>query len=77
MAKRTNTTHETLITGTSSADSIYNSENSVTIKGGKGNDTIWNDCGDYVKILGENGNDYIKSSGDYFNGTYHGQKTSI
>lgn len=43
MANYTNTSHNTLISGSATADSIYNNGgNYVTINGGAGNDTITN-----------------------------------
>ena len=42
MATKTNTTHETLITGTSAADSIENTGHHVTISTGNGDDTVSN-----------------------------------
>ena len=61
MANITNTTHETLITGTSAADYVYNEEgNSVTINTGAGNDYVDNDLyNDYAKINTGAGNDSV------------------
>ena len=65
MANISNSTANTLVTGTSSADSIYNTGGNVTINSGSGNDTINNQSQDYTKrvtIKGDAGNDYIYNS---------------
>ena len=65
MANISNSTANTLVTGTSSADSIYNTGGNVTINSGSGNDTINNQSQDYTKrvtIKGGAGNDYIYNS---------------
>ena len=49
----------TLISGTSGDDSIYNRQNYVTIEAGAGNDTIDNRAGGQVSISAGAGNDYI------------------
>ena len=54
-----NSRNNTVITGTSSADSISNSGNYVTAGGGNGNDTISNYPGNYVSMSGGAGNDNI------------------
>lgn len=43
MADINNSTSTTLVSGTSSADKIYNSESNVTIAGDAGNDFIYTD----------------------------------
>lgn len=58
MANFSNSTSSTLVSGTSAADSIYNSGNYVTVKAGKGNDIV--NSLSYGSILyGEGGNDSI------------------
>ncbi len=47
MATLSNSTPNKIVTGTSGADSIYNSGDSVTVDGGAGNDSVSND-GKYV-----------------------------
>ena len=42
MANISNSTYNTLVSGTSDADSIYNSGRYVTIDAGAGNDTVRN-----------------------------------
>ncbi|MBR4904333.1 MAG: hypothetical protein IKZ53_06650 [Selenomonadaceae bacterium] len=69
MTEITNTTHETLITGTSAADSIKNCGFNVTISTGNGDDTVdniydynYNDeysSADYVSINTGAGNDSV------------------
>ena len=49
MANISNSTANTLVTGTSSADSIYNTGGNVTINSGSGNDTINNQSQDHTK----------------------------
>ena len=53
----------TLITGVSYRDSIYNSNSNVTINTGAGNDSVYN-YGDSVKVDMGAGNDSIYNSGD-------------
>ena len=73
MANFKNTTHETLITGTSAADSIKNYGGKVTISTGNGDDTVDNiyngDYGyssaNYVSIYTGEGNDSVWNYGDY------------
>ena len=67
-----NTTQNTLIAGTSSADSIYNYAYYVTIDGGAGDDSINNAAGDYVSIDGGTGNDSIFNGNLNWNNTIHG-----
>ena len=52
----------TLVSGTSTNDSIRNSGNQVTIRAASDNDTI-NNTGSSVKVYGDAGNDFIYSSG--------------
>ncbi len=60
MADFYNTTDNTIIAGTSDADSIYNSAAStVTIDAGEGDDTIQNYYGDWVTISAGDGDDTI------------------
>ena len=67
MAVKTNRKHETLIKGTSSADSIENYGYKVTISTGNGDDTVENiwdndytyDSAKYVSINTGAGNDYV------------------
>ena len=42
MATLSNSTANSIVTGTSGADSIYNSAASVTISTGEGSDTVYN-----------------------------------
>ncbi|MBR1730251.1 MAG: hypothetical protein IJ728_12100 [Selenomonadaceae bacterium] len=77
MANISNSKSNTLITGSSGADSIKNSAgaNYVTIESGGGNDYIKNGekigtdsptlNANYIKINAGSGNDYIYSAGDY------------
>ncbi len=58
MAVKTNTKHETLITGTNKDDSIENNGKNVTINAGAGNDSIDNRSAS-VSVDGGAGNDYI------------------
>ena len=57
-----NSTDNTIISGTAGNDSIYNVGDYVTINGGAGADSISN-YGDRVTINGDNGNDAISNSG--------------
>ena len=74
MAVKTNTKYETLIKGTSSADSIKNYGYKVTISTGNGDDTvenIWdrdytNDSANYVSINTGAGNDSVYNDFDYY-----------
>ncbi|MBR1396334.1 MAG: hypothetical protein IJ563_02210, partial [Selenomonadaceae bacterium] len=65
----TNSTKNTVVTGTSGADSITNTTNKVTIDAGDGNDTINNNnpyspySGEAVSISGGAGNDLINDGG--------------
>ena len=60
MAVRENSKSDTIITGTSKADSITNSGSNVRINAGNGNDYVYNHEGaDRVTISGGNGNDTI------------------
>ena len=55
-----NYTPDTLVSGTSSNDSIYNNANSVTINGGKGDDSIYlSSYSGSSSISGGNGKDTI------------------
>ena len=55
----------TILTGTSSNDSIWNgTSDNVTIVAGAGNDTIFAG-GDYVTISADSGDDYIYTYGSY------------
>ena len=57
---------DTLVSGTSGADSIYNGGEYVTISAGAGNDTIINGTtGDYSSISGGAGNDSINAGLTY------------
>ncbi len=58
-----NSTAESVITGTAFADSIYNSGNSVTVDAGDGNDTIYSGNGNYASIYAGAGNDSIRNYG--------------
>ena len=60
----------TLLSGTSNADSIRNGGNYVSITSGAGNDTVYNSFGDYVTIDGGTGNDYIRTFGYYDDSDY-------
>ena len=55
-----NSTSNTIITGTSEDDSIYNKADFVTINGGAGNDTI-RFKSDYILIESGEGNDYVSN----------------
>lgn len=69
MANISNTRSNTLISGTSGNDSIYNGGywsdsyhnggNRVTIKGGSGDDYLYNYNGEKVTLAGGGGNDEI------------------
>ena len=64
MAIINNTKSNTLISGTSGKDSIYNYDGSnVTIDSGAGNDTVKNKEGDSVTINSGSGNDSIENYG--------------
>ena len=79
MAVINNTTSNTLLSGTSGNDSLYNTGNHVTLSGGAGNDTIYNMKGNYISINAGVGNDAahtyegdslivnLGSGDDYFN----------
>ena len=60
---------DTVVTGTATRDSIYNSGENVTVNAGAGNDTIRNYSASAV-INGQDDNDYI--SNDYSNVTISG-----
>ena len=66
-----NSNSNTLITGTSYADSIYNNGNNVTINTGAGNDSVFND-GNYVYMNGEDGADYLYNNTNTSNITING-----
>lgn len=70
MANISNSSANTVVNGTSSADSIKNSPNTasnVQIYAGDGNDTILNEGAQRVTIDSGNGNDTIKNT--YYNST--------
>lgn len=60
-----NYTDNTLISGTSSADTINNYGDRVTVKANGGNDKIYNNKGDYASIVAGNGDDSIYGNNDY------------
>ena len=57
-----NSTSKTVINGTSYADTISNSGDSVTIDAGDGDDYIWNEYAYYVTINAGAGNDFISNN---------------
>lgn len=61
MADISNYTSSTLVSGTSAADSIYNSGSYATVKAGAGDDTI-SDSSYYSILYGEGGKDFIVSN---------------
>ncbi|MBR1578947.1 MAG: hypothetical protein IJ668_00385, partial [Selenomonadaceae bacterium] len=63
MATTNNITSNTLVSGTSSADTITNSGSNVTIRSGAGDDTLRN-YGSNVKISAGDGNDSIRNYAD-------------
>lgn len=64
MANISNSTANTLVKGTSSADSIVNSAQNVTIHGGKGNDTVTGSSnGEVFQFRSDGGNDVITNFG--------------
>lgn len=72
MAVFENYDSNTLVSGSSDNDSIYNSGKYVTMTGGAGDDTIYNDShyiedGMYVTMLGGAGNDSINNAPYYAN----------
>ena len=54
-----------IVSGSSYADTIYNYGDTDTINAGNGNDTIYNDKGDYASINAGAGNDSIDGNNDY------------
>ena len=62
MAVKNNYDDGVLVKGTAGADSIYSSGDSVTISGGKGNDSIENRAGENTSINAGAGNDSIYNS---------------
>ena len=64
MADISNYTSDTVVSGTKSADYIYNSGNNVTVNAGAGNDSIDND-GNKSSINAGTGNDSIETYGSY------------
>ncbi len=64
MAEYYNENNNSVISGSSEADSIYNGGDTVTINAGAGDDTVEN-YGSTVTINGGDGNDSIWSNGDY------------
>ena len=83
MANIKNQNEYTLVSGTSGNDTIYNGfrKNGVTINAGAGNDSIYNNQGDYLSISGGDGNDTIEidavigESYGYYN--YYGYRNTI
>ena len=66
MADISNTTSNTVITGTADSDSIINYGNTaVSIDAGAGNDTIHNFYNDNITINGGTGDDYVNNSIDW------------
>jgi len=63
MATISNSTANTLVTGTSDADSIYNNSASVTVNAGAGNDTVSN-WGSSVSVNAGAGNDTLENHGN-------------
>ena len=59
MAVKTNKKNGITVKGTSKTDSITNYGNKVTINAGKGNDTVNNEGGSNLSIVGGAGNDFI------------------
>ncbi len=59
MATLSNGTSNTIVTGTSGADSVYNSGQNVTITTSDGKDTVYNSYGYKTKISLGNGDDSL------------------
>ena len=67
MANISNSTKNTVITGTSYADTIANYAERVTIKSSAGDDSLYSHYGiNYVNIDAGAGNDTIYSRGGYY-----------
>ena len=64
-----NTTSNTLISGTSDADSVYNRGQNVTINAGTGNDTVYNSYGYNSRISLGDGDDSVYN--------YYGNNVSL
>ena len=68
MATTSNSKSNTLISGTSDSDSIYNGGSNVTIEAMAGNDTVYS-YGDGMSINGGTGNNFIHLYADAYNAT--------